>query len=68
MSHISGHDRSQTLLLPEAPEDYVASDNPVRFVDAFVEGLDLAEAGIFSVAWGDHGRHPVAAGLMPTAQ
>jgi hypothetical protein len=37
------------LLLPEALEDYVASDNPVRFIDAIVEGLDLAEAGFADV-------------------
>jgi hypothetical protein len=24
--------------------DYVGSDNPVRFIDAFVDGLDLAAA------------------------
>ena len=49
MSHITGHDRSQTLLLPEAVDDYVASDNPVRFIDAFVNGLDLAAAGFVGV-------------------
>ena len=32
MAHIPGHDRSQLLLLPEAIDDYVAADNPVRFV------------------------------------
>ncbi len=34
-------DRSQTLLFPERLEDYVAADNPVRFLDAFVASLDL---------------------------
>jgi transposase len=33
------------LLLPEAVDDYVGADNPVRFIDAFVDGLDLAVAG-----------------------
>ena len=33
------------LLLPEAVGDYVGADNPVRFIDAFVDGLDLAVAG-----------------------
>jgi hypothetical protein len=37
--YIAGHDRSQLLLLPDAVDDYV-SDNPVRFIDAFVDGLD----------------------------
>ena len=36
MTHITGHDRSQTLLLPEALDDYVGPENPVRFIEAFV--------------------------------
>jgi transposase len=50
MAHITGHDRSQTLLFPEAVDDYVSSDNPVRFIDAFVDGLDLVAAGFARVA------------------
>jgi transposase len=42
--YISGHDRSQLLLLPEPADDYVGSDNPVCFIDAFVDRLDLAAA------------------------
>ena len=45
MAHIPGHDRSQILLLPEAVDDYVGPDNPVRFLEAFVDGLDLQAAG-----------------------
>src|SRR6202521_2266094 len=45
MTHISGVERSRLLLLPEAIDDYVVADNPVRFIDAFVDGLDLAAAG-----------------------
>lgn len=45
MHYISGIDRSQTLLLPENIEDYVGQNNPVRFIDAFVDGLDLAALG-----------------------
>ena len=33
------------LLLPDAVDDYVGADNPVRFIDAFVDGLDLKAAG-----------------------
>ena len=49
MTHLSGHDRSQLLLLPEAVDDYVGPDNPVRFIDAFVDGLDLAAASFIHV-------------------
>src|SRR3954462_5436388 len=45
MAHIPGYDRSQMLLLPETVDDYVGPDNPVRFIEAFVDGLDLEAAG-----------------------
>jgi hypothetical protein len=50
MTHISGFERSQILLLPEAVDDYVDADNPVRFIDAFVDELDLSAAGFGRVA------------------
>ena len=56
MTHISGEDRSQLLLLPDAVDDYVGPDNPVRFIDAFVDGLDLEAAGFQRVRPGDKGR------------
>ena len=42
---IEGSDRSQISLFPECLEDYVAEDNPVRVVDAFVDQLDLSGLG-----------------------
>src|SRR3974377_177823 len=56
MAHITGHDRSQTLLLPESLDDYVGPDNPVRFIAAFVDGLDLAAAGFADVEPKETGR------------
>src|SRR5215218_7909205 len=50
MPHIAGHNRSQALLLPESVDDYVGPENPVRFIDAFVDGLNLAAAGFVRVA------------------
>ena len=49
MAHILGHDRSQMLLLPETVDDYVGPDNPVRFLEAFVDSLDLEAAGFARV-------------------
>ncbi len=49
MAYISGIDRPQMLLLPERVEDYVGADNPVRFIDAFVEELDMQKAGFARV-------------------
>ena len=61
MAHISGDGRSQLLLLPDSVEDYVGEDNPVRFIDAFVDSLDLGAAGFERVlpkATGRPGYHP----------
>ncbi len=49
MTHITGHDRSQSLLLPESLNDDVGAENPVRFIEAFVASLDLAAAGFARV-------------------
>jgi transposase len=56
MTHIAGHNRSQTLLLPESLDEYVGPENPVRFIDAFVDGLDLAAAGFVRVTAKSTGR------------
>ena len=45
MTFIKGTPRSDVLLFPEAIDDYVSGDNPVRFIDAFVDNLDLEELG-----------------------
>jgi transposase len=45
MKYIQGTSRSQTLLLPACVDDYVGPDNVVRFIEAFVNSLDLAVAG-----------------------
>jgi transposase len=49
MMHIAGRDRSQTLLLPEALDEYVGPENPVRFIEAFADELDLTAAGFVRV-------------------
>ncbi|CUH40618.1 hypothetical protein JSE7799_03353 [Jannaschia seosinensis] len=61
MAHVSGDDRSQRLLLPDSVDDYVGPDNVVRFIDAFVDGLDLQAAGFGRVrakTTGRPGYHP----------
>jgi hypothetical protein len=40
---VEGMDRGQSTLFPECLEDWIDEDNPVRVIDVFVEGLDLAE-------------------------
>src|SRR6202021_1672096 len=62
MTHIPGFERSQLLLLPEAVEDYVGIDNPVRFIAAFVDGLNPADAGVARVGPKATGRPGYAPG------
>ena len=62
MSHLVGYDRCQTLLLPESLDDYVGPENPVRFIEAFVDGLDLATAGFARVQPKESGRPGYAPG------
>ena len=38
---IEGESRNQATLLPECLDDYIAEDNPVRAVEAFIDELDL---------------------------
>ncbi len=45
MPFISGSDRNELLLFPEALDDYITPENPVRFIDAFAATLDLAQLG-----------------------
>jgi transposase len=60
---IEGADRGQSTLLPECLDDWIGDDNPVRAVDVFVEGLNLAELGFDGVvpeATGRPSYHPSA--------
>ena len=51
-------DRTQTLLFPERLEDYIAPENPVRFLDAFVGSLDLGRLGFAKAQCAQTGRPP----------
>jgi hypothetical protein len=46
---VEGLERSQTSLFPASLEDYVTEDNPVRAIDAFVDGIDLRKLGFTSM-------------------
>ena len=52
MGHIAGVNRHEEVPFPQRLDDYITVDNPVRFIDAFVDALDLEARGF---------RHAVAA-------
>src|ERR1700693_40937 len=47
---VEGTDRGQSTLFPAVLDEYVGEDNPVRAIDVFVDGLDLAKLGFDGVA------------------
>jgi hypothetical protein len=60
MGHIQGANRHAEIQFPQRLDDYIAADNPVRFIDAFVDELDLGALGF---------RHVVAAATgRPSSQ
>ena len=58
---IEGENRSQSTLFPERLDDFIAEDNPVRVIDAFVDELNLGDLGFEGVKPEETGRpsyHP----------
>jgi len=53
---IEGENRFQSTLFPESLEDYIAEDNSIRIVDAFVDKLKLKELGFDRAEPSDTGR------------
>lgn len=45
MSYIAGADREQAVLFPESLDEYIAAESVVRFLDAFVESLEMEALG-----------------------
>lgn len=56
--YIQGIDRKQLVLFPEAIDDYISAENPVRFIDAFVEVLDMKSMNFTRSEPADTGRPP----------
>ena len=56
MSYIEGESREQRILFPEVLDDYIGEDNVVRFIDAFVDGLEMEELGFDRSAPKESGR------------
>ena len=60
---IKGESRSQITLFPEAVDEYIEEDNPVRVIDVFVDDLDLSALG-FKTEPADTGRPAYHPGVM----
>jgi transposase len=56
MDYIKGQDRNQVTMLPETIDDLIGQDNPVRVINAFIDGLDMEAAGVRRSAPNETGR------------
>ncbi len=41
--YVAGEKRDQSILFPDTLDEYITEENPVRFIDAFVDSLDLEQ-------------------------
>lgn len=64
MGYVDGKDRKQAILFPDYLDDYISEDNPVRFVDAFVEAQNLGDLGFSRAEPKDMGRPAYHPGLL----
>ncbi len=62
MQFIQGTSRHQTYFA--TLDDQVATDNPVRLIDAFIDKLDLHQLGFSNTIHKSEGRPPYAPGVL----
>lgn len=55
---VQGLHRRQRILFPDSLDDYVSEENPVRFIDAFVDSLELGTMGFCHAEPMETGRPP----------
>lgn len=58
MGFVQGVHRDQVVMFPESLDEYIADDNPVRFLNAFVDSLDLQALGFERAIPMERGRPP----------
>ena len=64
MHYVEGLNRNQLTLFPEALDDYISQDNPVHFLDAFVDTLDIEALGFKHAILAETGRPPYHPGAL----
>ena len=60
MKYITGKNRAQLVLIPTTLDDVIDEDNEARFIDLFVETIDLGKMGfeVFHIENGRPAYHP----------
>ena len=64
MGFVQGVHRDQLVMFPESLDEYIGDDNPVRFIDAFVDSLDLRALGFQRAVPAETGRPPYHPGVL----
>jgi transposase len=64
MGFVEGVQREQLILFPQSLDDYIDQDNPVRFIDAFVDALDMVQLGFRHAVPQQTGRPPYDPRMM----
>jgi len=54
--HVTGNHRKQKVLFPDTLDDYIDKENPVKFIDAFIESLKMEKLGFKHSIPSDTGR------------
>ena len=57
-NYITGFDRQQAVLIPETIEQLIETNNSVRFIDTFVDSLDVVGFGFKDIRLNKNGRPP----------
>ena len=63
MRYIEGEQRNQVVLFPESIDEYIEDDNLVRFIDSYVETLDLKKLSFTYSEPKDTGRKRIIRGV-----
>jgi len=58
MNYITGFNRKQAVLIPETIDQLIENHNPIRFIDSFVNTLDLVSFGFRDIRLNKNGRPP----------
>lgn len=58
MSYIKGFDRNQVVLIPETIDLLIDKNNEIRFIDTFVDSLNVVEFGFKDIRLNKNGRPP----------
>ena len=64
MGFVQGVHRDTLILFPEVLDEYIKDDNPVRFIDALVDSLDLRDLQFERATPKEMGRPPYYPGDM----